>query len=610
MGARAGRIAIAASAALCLGAALVGAGGSGAAEVRRCAGRVATIVGTPEETVIRGTPHRDVIWVGPGDHLVLAGRGNDLVCAGPGEDVVHGGPGSDVIYGGAGRDTIYGEGGNDKVRGRGGSDVIYGGRGNDDLRGGRGGGNLIYGGPGDDELDGGGGDHNVLHGGLGIDVLHGGGGDHNILDGGYGWDVIDGGRGRDNTASFATMPRSNRKGHGVWASLRAGRAYGDGHDKLRRIESLEGSAFDDTLIGGRGANKLYGGPGADTLVGGGGRDQLDGGSGSDRCRGGSPGRRISCGRERTATATVRVYFEAGIDPSAAGVVIAGGSRNDDISVALDPATATLGITATRGIAVEAPCTHPGRSPTTAACPLGTLPRWLTVDLGGGNDRFRVIGSLVGLGEVRVDGGPGDDVLRGGPEEDLLEAGTGADRLYGGGGDDALVGGTGGPDLIAGGPGGDLLAAGSVCDGGALVGGPGRNDASFAEMGVQPAVLVASLAAGRAYLRGVRGCHPLRISGAIDLEGSMGPDILIGDHRPNHIIGQGGVDEIFGRGGGDTIDARDGVADELIQCGSKGHPSGTALIDRIDPPPRYCATTEFGKPIPGFPHFPAPNPFDH
>ncbi|MBS1885266.1 MAG: hypothetical protein JSS97_20130, partial [Actinobacteria bacterium] len=373
---------------------------------------------------------------------------------------------------------------------------------------------------------------------------------------------------------------------------------------------LEGSAFDDTLIGDRHANKLYGGPGDDTLIGGGGRDTLNGGPGHDRCRGGSPRTRESCGGRRVRGATVDVYFATAIDPAAAGVVVAGGSKDDDVSVALDAATATLQITATRAIAVESPCTHQGAGLTEAVCPVGPLPRWLTVDLGAGNDRFRVIGSLEGLGEVRVDGGPGNDVLRGGPEEDLLEGGPGADRLYGGAGDDALVGGPGGPDLLEGGPGGDLLAAGSACEGGRLVGGGGRNDASFAEMPLQPGVLVASLASGRAYVQGVRGCDPIRISDARDLEGTMGPDILIGDSQGNHIIGQGGEDEMFGRGGGDVIEARDGERDAIIQCGTKGHPSGIALIDPVDPRPRYCDKVEVGKPIPGLPHFHTKSPFGH
>jgi Ca2+-binding RTX toxin-like protein len=583
---------------------------SGAGQVHRCGGRDATVVGTPGERLVSGTSHDDVIWVGPGNHEVLGLGGDDVICAGSGEDLIYGGPGNDTVYGGRGHDIIFGGAGNDTVRGGKGSDTIYGGRGDDNLTGGRAGHNLIYGGAGDDQLSGGSGDDNVLHGGLGIDVLRGGGGNGDVLDGGYGWDILDGGSGHDETASFATMPRSERKGGGVWASLQTGRAYGDGDDKLHHIENLEGSVFNDTLIGNRHRNKLYGGPGDDRLVGGGGRDELVGGPGRNRCLGGSRQGRESCGGHPVKGATVDAYFYSGIDPAAAGVVVAGGSRSDNVSVSLDVATATLRITAGRAIAVESPCVHPTSRLREATCPVGPLPRWLTVDLGPGNDHFRVVGSLEGLGEVRVDGGPGNDVIHGGPEEDLLEGGPGSDRLYGGPGDDALVGGPGegGTDFLYGGAGGDLIAASSACEGGALVGGAGRNDASFAEMGLQPGILVASLAAGRAYVEGVRGCRPIRISGARDLEGTMGSDILIGDAKGNHIIGQGGVDEIFGRGGEDVIDARDGIPDALIQCGTKGHPSGTAQIDSVDPHPLYCDHVEVGKPIPGLPHFHTPSPF--
>ena len=116
------------------------------------------------------------------------------------------------------------------------------------------------------------------------------------------------------------------------------------------------------------------------------------------------------------------------------------------------------------------------------------------DLGPGNDRFVVKGSLVAVGFVRVNGGDGDDVIRGGPEDDLFEAGPGADQLYGGAGADGLVGGIPGPTFLYGGPDGDLLAAGGGCAGGALVGGGGRDDASFAETQAHPGRLIVSFPA--------------------------------------------------------------------------------------------------------------------
>jgi Ca2+-binding RTX toxin-like protein len=569
-------------------------------EAPSCDGHKATIIGTNGPDVLVGTPGPDVIWGGGGNDVIYGLGGNDIICGGPGNDVIYGGAGNDRIFGGPGNDVIYGEAGDDTLNGGSGSNVIYGGRGDDLLIGGSGNENILYGGAGDDRLLGGSGNEDILYGGLGIDHLDGGSGNGDILDGGYGWDFLNGGSGHGDTASFASMPRSEETGSGVHASLKTGLAMGDGHDHLRNVENLEGSAFNDVLIGNRRNNKLFGGPGNDTLIGGGGRDELNGGSGNDHCRGAPPARRISCGHERVSRASAQVYLEPGIDPTSAGVVVAGGAGADDISVGFDSSSDQLSITAKKPIAAHGGCRHPGSALNEANCSLGDLPRWLTVDLGAGNDRFSVIGSLVGVGEVRVEGGPGNDVLRGGPEEDLLEGGPGADRLYGGAGGDALVGGPGGPNILEGGPGDDLLAAGPPCDGGRIIGGPGRNDVSFAELPIQPGILYASLARGIAYVKGVANCHPLRISQVQDLEGSFGPDILIGNHRGNHIIGWPGVDQIYGDGGPDVIDARDGGRDAVIQCGTKGHPSGEALIDRVDPRPRYCLKTSYGRPLPGLP----------
>jgi hypothetical protein len=105
-----------------------------------------------------------------------------------------------------------------------------------------------------------------------------------------------------------------------------------------------------------------------------------------------------------------------------------------------------------------------------------------------------------------------------------------------------------------------------------------------------------------------------------MEGSFGPDVLIGNGRPNAILGQPGKDVFVGNGGDDVIDARDGVKDDSIQCGrghprvpgkpatkshkaippipAEGRPEGRALIDTIDPVPVQCAAMVHGTPVPG------------
>jgi hypothetical protein len=60
----------------------------------------------------------------------------------------------------------------------------------------------------------------------------------------------------------------------------------------------------------------------------------------------------------------------------------------------------------------------------------------------------------------------------------------------------------------------------------------------------------------------------------------------------------------------VIDARDGVHDHSIQCGSAakrasaggagsaGDAGGRALTDAFDPRPSLCAITKHGTPVPG------------
>lgn len=153
--------------------------------LRKCAGLVPTIVGTPLEDFIVGTTGDDVIWAAGGDDTVVGLAGNDTICLGPGADIAYGGDGDDVIGGGSGADVIYGEAGNDDLKGRGDRDTLYGGLGNDLLIG-NAGGDTLYGHEGSD----------TLRGALGADTLHGGA-EGDLLRGGVGDDALHGGEGND-----------------------------------------------------------------------------------------------------------------------------------------------------------------------------------------------------------------------------------------------------------------------------------------------------------------------------------------------------------------------------------------------------------------------------
>ena len=551
-------------------------------ETPRCHGRRATIVGTDGNDVLIGTPGRDVIWGGPGDDVIYGELGNDLICGGGGNDIVHGGRGNDEVYGGAGSDQVNGDLGDDKV----------------------------VGGPGNND---------DVAGDLGIDVVNGGPGNEDLVHGDYGYDRMSGGAGKGDIASFATA-RAGGKGSGVWASLRAHKAFGDGHDKLFGFESLEGSAFRDTLIGNPQANVINGGPGDDHLIGGGGADTLIGGQGSDGCTG-AKGRTTSCGKEAPPKGSAYVQLDP--TPGAgAGLQVVGGAGADHFVVAFDEATQTFSVTAKAALAVSPGCVYAPEVRTTVSCPANGPARWLMADLGPGNDSLSVEGSLRAVGSVRFAGGLGNDTIHGGPEDDLIESGPGSDHIYGGDGADGLVGGLPGPTYLYGEGSGDLLAAGGGCAGGALVGGPGRDDASFAETQAHPGLLIISFPLHKAWVTTVKNCHPVQLSPTDeDMEGSFDNDVLIGNSKANAMLGQPGQDRFYGNGGEDVIDARDGVRDFSIQCGKgtppktitvhgkggktetreipgTGQPEGRALTDSFDPEPFNCATVKHGNPVPG------------
>ena len=344
---------------------------------------------------------------------------------------------------------------------------------------------------------------------------------------------------------------------------------------------------------------IDGGPGNDTLIGGGGADRLNGGQGKDGCKG-AKGQTESCGPEAAPKATA--YIELDATPAGGGgLAIVGGGGHDDFTVAFDALTSSFGVTTGKGVAVGPGCTR--ISSVQVSCSAGGPARWLMADLGPGNDNFRVEGSLAAVENVRIAGGLGDDTIHGGPEDDLIEAGRGADRLYGGAGSDGLIGNMPGPTYLYGEENGDLLAAGGGCAGGEIVGGPGRDDASFAETQAHPGLLYISFPKQKAWIDVIKDCNPVRLDRSDeDMEGSFDNDVLIGDSRPNSMLGQPGQDEFYGNGGDDIIDARDGRRDFVIQCGRyPSQPAGHALTDSFDPPTSACAAITHGDPVKGLDH---------
>ncbi|WP_186002346.1 calcium-binding protein [Mycobacterium sp. KBS0706] len=191
--------------------------------------------------------------------------------------------GGDTLTGDGGANILRGYGGDDLLRGGAGADSLFGDAGTDiatyyssasgvtvDLAAGIGSGGDAQGDTlnGIENLTGSNVGGDTLIGGSGANILRGWGG-NDLLRGGTGADTLDGGVGTDlasyyNSAAAVTLNLAAGTGTG-------GDAQGD---ILAAIENLNGSNFNDTLIGNGGDNALRGLAGRDTLTGGGGADRF------------------------------------------------------------------------------------------------------------------------------------------------------------------------------------------------------------------------------------------------------------------------------------------------------------------------------------------------
>lgn len=115
----------------------------------KCAGKLATVKGTPGRDILTGTFKRDVVAGLGGNDLVLGLRGNDLACGGNGRDRLVGAGGRDRLLGGKGNDVLVGGGNRDVLIGGAGRDRLLGGPGRDRMLAGPGR-DLCKGGPGRD----------------------------------------------------------------------------------------------------------------------------------------------------------------------------------------------------------------------------------------------------------------------------------------------------------------------------------------------------------------------------------------------------------------------------------------------------------------------------
>jgi Ca2+-binding RTX toxin-like protein len=229
-----------------------------------------------DDKVNSGGGH-DTIETFAGNDQIAAGEGNDSVAAGYGDDIVYGNEGNDTIYGSIatvsggswGHDEIYGGTGNDTIYDRDGRDVIYGGRGSDHI--------IVDGNVGD-----------FFSGGLASSEKK------SVTVNGataYFWnnDVLS-----KDVLNVELEEKSNpfiAEGwlfdatSGVARDLRPGEI---GSFRFEGFEELvvNGTAQNDKIILGAGADTANGNNGIDVLIGLGGVDTLRGGNGGDSLYGG------------------------------------------------------------------------------------------------------------------------------------------------------------------------------------------------------------------------------------------------------------------------------------------------------------------------------------
>ncbi len=349
---------------------------------------------------IIGSEFDDVLIGNEQNNRIQGADGNDLLVGNAGNDNLEGGNGSDTVSYRRDPSAVTvnleqnqatdGFGGSDQLSG---IENVIGSQFNDEIIGDVNN-NTIFAGAGDDIVKARNG-NDIIFGEEGKDILKGEEG-NDFLVGDEDADILNGGEGSD-TASYFTSE------DGVYVSLKAGKGlFADAEgDKLTAIENLEGSEFDDFLVGdyqnniisGLGGDDLIrseagddlldGGEGSDSLLAGDGKDQLFGQAGEDSLKGGRGDDQLYGGKDDD--------------------VLDGGSGNDYLEGG-DGADVLKGQTGNDYIT-------------------------------GGNGNDKLIG---GYGDDYLLGNLGNDQLYATAGNNILNGGAGLDSLHGGYGIDTFV----------------------------------------------------------------------------------------------------------------------------------------------------------------------------
>jgi len=348
---------------------------------------------------------------------------------------INGSEHDDLIVGGNQRDELHGREGNDELRG---------GRGEDELQGGAGDDLLVGGGADDFDAD-------FFVGGRGDDTIVGGenANEHNRVqyNGETEWGDNDPGmHGVIVNLSNAALEGVSVAGIAT-TDVAAGTAidsYGD-TDTLINIQNVDGTEYDDILVGDDTRNDLNGRAGNDQLFGGLDEDDLKGGAGDDLLVGGGAddfsadffvggrGNDTLIGGEN-ANEYNRVQYIGETewddqDPGSHGVIVnLSGQALEDVSVA--------GI-ATTDVAAGTAIDSYGDLDTLVNIQNADGTQYDDIIVGGDEDSdFDGRGGndiiIGGNGNNHMVGGDGNDTITGGNRDDFVDGGRGDDVAHGGG----------------------------------------------------------------------------------------------------------------------------------------------------------------------------------
>ncbi len=390
-----------------------------------------------------------------------------------------------------------------------------------------------------------------------------------------GADTLDGGAGNDLVRYVNALAAIT-----VDLAVPANNAGAAAGQILLSIEAVEGSAFNDSIAGGTGAETLNGGAGNDVLRGNGGDDVLVASSGADTLDGGA-GNDIARFLAAASAVVIDLAQPANNAGAALGQVLIGietveGSAFDDAITGAGGAELLLG----------------GGGNDTLAASLGAD----TLDGGAGIDRLsyalaagpvtldmlrptNTTGAAAGhvalsievvegsaFGD-RITGTNGAEMLIGNAGDDLLRSRAGADTLDGGLGNDTLDASGSPGTSLSGGVGDDRMVGGNGGD--VLVGGIGNDNAFGAGGGdtIEGGVGDDQLDGGADsdMIDGGEGDDRLHGRDGNDtLFGNLGADILTGYAGSDYIDGEEADDTAYGGAGADTLFGGDG--DDVLAGG--------------------------------------------